>query len=267
MDSSVGTTSVDKALVILLALAEAGPKGMALGELAADLGLGKSGVHRLLATLKARHFVSQQMNTGQYTLGPESLRLADLYIHTDFRAAMQPALQAVTRAIGEIANLGVLDGSEVVYIDRAEPASSIRVEASVGTRLPAENTSLGRAMLAYLYDDDDAERFAADFTPRSAYQDPVEMRRIADAWNAIRQARANGYAVDLQENEVGIICIGVPILERDLPAAAVSVTMLAARIQEGVIPELGDRIRTVLSSRLPPPLTIPAPHGVVASSR
>src|SRR5450759_3324071 len=142
--------SVDRALLALQALARAGAHGMGLAELAATLGLNKTTVHRALAALRFRGFVTQDPSSGSYLLGPSATQLAeDFFGDENLPVLLHPALMALCGAVGELVHLGVLSGTEVIYLDKVEPERSVRVWSAIGRRRAAVTTALGRALLAY----------------------------------------------------------------------------------------------------------------------
>ena len=136
--------SVDKALQALDILSTADGDGMALGALANALGLKKNSLHRTLSALRYRGFVVQDGETGNYQLGPSLLRLADNYLSEGrLRVLFHSILQEICAEVNELCHLGILDGTDIVYMDKVEPEQSIRVWSAVGRRNPAVSTAPG----------------------------------------------------------------------------------------------------------------------------
>ena len=241
--------SVDRALLALGALARAGARGMGLAELAAGLGLNKTTVHRSLAALRFRGFVTQDPS-GSYVLGAAATQLADDFFGDEnLPALLHPALVALCGAADELVHLGVLSGTHVVYLDKVEPERSVRVWSAVGRRRAAVTTALGRVLLAYRG------------TERSMLPGYVRAAKSVDAdhvWSVLQEARERGYATEEQENEVGISCVAVPLLRSGAAVAAVSVTAPAERMTAERISWLYGRMREVLPPLLPAGLTLPA---------
>ena len=149
-DETSPVESVDRALLALQALAKAGARGLSLAELASSLALNKTTIHRALAALRFRGFVTQDAASGAYLLGPSSTQLADdFFSDENLPVLLHPALVALSGVAGELVHLGVLSGTHVVYLDKVEPERSVRVWSAVGRRSPAVTTALGRALLAY----------------------------------------------------------------------------------------------------------------------
>lgn len=251
--------AVDRALLVLEALARAGARGAALADLAAGLGLNKTTVHRTLAALRYRGFVTQAPS-GTYLLGPSATQLADDYFGDEnLPVLLHPALVALCGAADELVHLGVLSGTHVVYLDKVEPERSVRVWSAVGRRSPAVTTALGRALLAYRGTD---RAMLAGYVRAAGEQAAVDADRV---WSVLESARARGYATEEQENEVGISCVAVPLLRSGSAIAAVSVTAQADRMTAERIEWLHHQMRSVLPPLLPAGLTLaPAPASSTA---
>lgn len=243
--------AIDRGLTVLLALAEAGPAGFALAELAGRLGVNKTTLHRVLAALRFRAFVVQDPATGRYALGPAALALGDRFFdERSLPALLHPALLALVTRVDELVHLGMLTGAHVLYLDKVEPDRAIRVWSAVGRLMPAVTTALGRAILAWRG------------TTRAALETymPAAADRAVDAdqvWRALERARARGYATEEQENEPGVACVAVPLLRAGTPIAAVSVSAPAERMDAERIAWVHEQMRTVLPPLLPHGLTLP----------
>lgn len=193
-----------------------------VSELARRLGLGKSTVHRLLVTLAEQHLVEQDEMTGKYRLGLAIYDLgAAVATGLDLHEAVMPSMEQLRAATGETVQVAVLDGREVVYIERLDSPNTLRLFLEVGRRNWAHCTGTGKLLLAYL--------------------SPYELDQILDGWelpaitsqsitehDALRKelamVRANGYAHNLGESELGVLSVSGPI--RDITGrvrAAISV--------------------------------------------
>jgi len=235
--------AIDRALVVLEALARGGAQGVQLADLAAELGLNKTTVHRSLAALKFRGFASQDPVTGAYLLGAAAVALGDRFLSEDnLPALLHPALLALSTASGELVHLGVLSGTHIVYLDKVEPERSVRVYSAVGRRNPAATTALGRALLAARGTDR-----ASLHGYTAGLADGVEER----AWHALEAARERGFAVEERENEPDISCVAVALVRSGQPVAAVSITAPAERMSPERVDELHSLIRSTLPDLLP----------------
>jgi len=168
------------------------------------------------------------------------------------RDIAQPEMRTLMETFHETVNLAVLSENEVVYIDMLEPGRPLRANARIGHRHPAHSTSLGKAMMAFL-PDADALALRSELPQRTinTLTDADKLRRQVD------DVRRRGYAIEVGENEDGLMCIGVPILDRTgYPVAAMSLsaperrmkpelTMVAADALKGA----AKRISTHLSAQ------------------
>ncbi|ROR73075.1 IclR family transcriptional regulator [Bogoriella caseilytica] len=249
--------AVDRALLALQALAQAGARGASLAELASVLELNKTTLHRTLAALRYRGFVAQDPASGAYVLGPSATQLADDYLSDEnLPALLHPALVALSGAAAELAHLGVLSGRHVIYLDKVEPDRSVRVWSAVGRRSPAVTTALGRALLAYQHLD-------RSLLPSylGVAEDSRSAARVPEAeelWTTLESARERGYATEVEENEPGISCLAVPLLRAGAAVAAVSITAPAERMTPDRVEALHEQMRTLLPPLLPTGLNLPA---------
>lgn len=233
--------SVDRALRILLELASAGPKGVALAELAAATGLNKASVHRSLAALKHRAFATQDPITGRYLLGGAAAQLGVSFYGSDnLEGLLHGALVELSARVGELVHLGVLDGTHVVYLDKVEPDRSVRVFSSVGARVPAVRTAMGRAMLSSM----GLERASLD----AFLGEGDEPEHV---WSELQGAPGRGYAREIEENEKGITCVALPVARGARVVGAVSVTVPAARMTAKRMAEIAAEIHAALGRALP----------------
>jgi IclR family transcriptional regulator, KDG regulon repressor len=236
--------SIDRALRIL-ALIGGASRGLSLDELAAELDIPKSSLHRILAALKFRQFVAQPEPGGVYFLGTELLATAfRFHDMLDVRALVHPLLLRLTAELNETTHMGVLDGAEIVYQDKIEAGHTIKLSSVIGGRNPAHATGIGKALLAWTYPTDEAiKAWAAQWEPlpRPTKRTVKSAAQLAGELAAVRE---QGYALDIEENEVDVRCAAVPIfLGKAVPAAAVSVTLLGARAEPRRLAELGEYLR------------------------
>ncbi|MDR1394358.1 MAG: IclR family transcriptional regulator [Bifidobacteriaceae bacterium] len=260
LDSAEATSkppieSLDRGLRLIEALAEAGPDGVALGALAAGLGINKSTAHRALAALRARDFALQDPVGGNYRLGPRLVYLADRMLDDDnLREILGPALARLCDEVDELVHLGLPNLPWVTYVAKVEPERAVRVWSRVGSRASASSTALGRAILACLP--------AVPYAELRATLPPGGKAHLAEV---VAQAQLNGYASEHGENEPGIACVAVAVLRRGQPRAAVSVSAPIERLSPERGAEIAAIARRVLSQHLPPGLELAAVGSPVAS--
>jgi len=248
--------SVDKALRALLLLADAGPAGLPLNEMAKQLKLNKSSLHVTLGALRFRDFVTQSPSTGFYRLGSAVGYLSQTYLNSlDIRSTLRPAVVRLADEINEVCHIAVLDGREILYIEKIESRRAIQPGTRIGMRLPALTTAMGRAMIAY--ECPTFESFKARFDKALTPRTPNAPSTLQEEWERIQRARERGFGVDLEENVEGLTAVAVAVLSGGRPVAAVSAVTLAS---DHADLELHARqIRAALESVVVPPLHLPPP--------
>lgn len=248
--------SVDKALTVLQILGERGPDGLTLVDIAQALGTPKSGAHLTLSALRHRGFVEQDPETGRYRLGGETLRVAASYEEKlDFRTSLLPLIRLLAADIRQVCHIGVLDGADIVYLEKVDADRSVQVASKVGGRNPAASTALGRAILSCREWDTAALRSRLGGT-RTGPLPGLPWKRLHES---LDHARAEGYALDLEENEPGIACVAVPVLRNGTPCCAVSISTVAAETGPKILAGYARRLHSLAAQRLLPPLHLPAP--------
>ncbi|MEU5867846.1 MULTISPECIES: IclR family transcriptional regulator [unclassified Nonomuraea] len=241
--------SVDRALLILQEIGKHS-RGVTLDELATRLGLPKSSLHRLLGALKHRGFAAQPEPSGPYFLGTELLATAfRFYESMDLRTLVRPLLLRLSEEFSETVHMAMLDGGEVVYLDKVEAVRSITMTSVVGGRNAAHCTGVGKALLAWTYPTDEAVKaWAERYGPlstrtRNTITNPAKLATHLD------QVRQRGYALDLEENEPGVRCVAAPVfMGKTAPVAAVSVTAIKDRMSVARLEEVGHGLRRAISA-------------------
>ncbi|MFL5766758.1 MAG: IclR family transcriptional regulator [Actinomycetota bacterium] len=216
--------SVDRALRLLQELGRHG-SGVMLEELADATRLPKSSVHRTLAALRNRGFAFQQED-GRYVAGSELLRVAfDFYDRVDVRVMLQPLLARLRDELNETVHLGVLEGGDVVYLDKLESRHPLRLTSTIGGRNPAHCTAVGKALLAWTYPSESELRIWIESFRPLARRTPSSITDPAALSREMGRIRADGFARDMEESEVGVRCIAAPVfVGTSRPRAAVSIS-------------------------------------------
>jgi DNA-binding IclR family transcriptional regulator len=216
--SAAGGLSTVRNAARLLKVFRSREADLGVSELARRLGLGKSTVHRLLTTLAAEGLIEQDPRTGGYRLGIVMFELGEaVRVHMDLHAAAGPVLAELRAQTGESAQVGVLDGHEVVYVDRLESAHSLRLFTETGRRVPVHCTSSGKVLLAYLpVAGRHAVLRAAPLTALTPHTITDPGRLAAE----LARVRRRGWAEAVNEREIGVASIAAPI--RDVTGAVVA---------------------------------------------
>lgn len=226
MTSRRTLSSVRNAAKLLKAFSSREPE-LGVTELADRLGLGKSTVHRLLATLLAEDLVEQDGETGRYRLGLAVHDLgAAVSASTDLHAAVLMPMSSLRNRTGETVHIGVLDGRQVVYVERLDSPNTLRLFVEVGRRNDAHATGTGKCLLAHISGDSlDALLAGWQLPARTPYTitDHRQLRR------ELLEVRRRGYAINRHESEVGVLSVAAPI--RDAGGQVVAAMSVAGPLQ------------------------------------
>ena len=218
------STVLVKAFALLEALSAA-QRAMPLATLAEQCGLAKPTAHRVLGDLARMGYV-QRVSTGVYRLSEKFQRLA-AGREAALVAAAEPILEQLQARADETINLGVMRRDRVVYLRVLESRHALRRVAGPDSVDPIHSTALGRAIVSRL-PESAWDRVLADVlregrTPRTV-TDPDELRRV------FRRAKRNGYAEEVDENDLGVMCLAAPVCDAEGVAAAISISAPSARV-------------------------------------
>jgi IclR family acetate operon transcriptional repressor len=232
--------AVDRVLDLLDVL-RARPRGASLSQVANAAGLPRSSAFRYLVTLEARGYVERDGGEGVYRLG--SAFPGDDPWRRALSDAARPLLEALRGRFQETINLGVLEGNSVAYLDVLESPMAMRFAARPGDRDHVHSTSLGKALMAQLPDDDVRRILAAEgmvaVTPRTMTDPDEYLRQLATV-------RENGFALDYGENEEHGGCVAVAIAGANVPAA-ISLSAPTSRLSPAGIDEVASALRETAS--------------------
>ncbi|WP_418005586.1 IclR family transcriptional regulator [Mycobacterium sp. PDNC021] len=211
LESTTPGAVLDRVCLILDAFDGTGR--LTLAQIVRRTGLPRSSAHRMLERLVQLRFLRR--NGRDYELGMRLVELGSLAVHQDrmHRAAM-PLLHQLHRATGLVVHLAVLDGSDVVYLEKVGNALITSVPSRVGGRQPAHCTAVGKAILAYSQD------AQVDLMSRKTKYS-IANRAQLDA--ELAKVRAHGVAIDREESVPGFGCVAAPIGNQGEAVAAVSV--------------------------------------------
>jgi DNA-binding IclR family transcriptional regulator len=220
--------AVERALSIMELLAFV-RHGLTLPELSRRLELPKSSAHCLLVTLERRGYLHRNEQTNRYLFGRKLFGLANTALTgLKLREQAAPLLRALMRETRLTVHMAILEQGEAVLVEKIEPPGLMRLATWVGKRMDLHATAVGKALLAYL-PDEDIERLIRDHgLPRYNDNTITSARKLKEE---IARTRAAGHAVEDQEGEIGFRCIGAPVFDHTgSVAAAISVAGTTAQI-------------------------------------
>ena len=242
--------SFAKGLAVIAAFGD-GAGALTISDVSKLTGLPRAGVRRLLLSLVALSLAED--HDGRFSLTPRVLRLGYAYLASlSLREIAQPLIETMARECDEIVAVSVLDGDELTYVSRAEPTSVLRRSLTVGSRLPAFCTSMGRVLLAGLSDEKAEALLKQASRPAYTRETITDLRKLMHEIGKIRQ---QGWAFVSQELELGACGIAAPIRDwRGRTVAALNISTNLGRHSEKLFVRqfkqrligLADRIATIL---------------------
>ena len=204
--------SLERGLAILSAFRSGRPL-LGVSDLSREVGLSRSTAHRYIATLASLGYLQQDLPTRKYRLGPRVLDLGFSAINSmDLREVAAPHLQALSDQTGHTVNMAVLDGADILYIERCRTSQrgqrDIDLNLHIGSRLPAYCTSMGKVLLAHL-DAEELESVLAQvrFAPRG----PNTLTGKEQLLKELGRVRTAGLAVNNEELAYGLRSIAAPV--------------------------------------------------------
>lgn len=241
MQAKYPVKSLAKAFAVLDALGKF-ESGAGIAVLSKELKMGKSTVHRLLATLREFDLVWYDASTSNYALGVRILRWSDLLLRQNLLIRHgSPVLRELVQSSHETASLAVLEGTDVVYIARFESTQRLRMSEAVGSRCPAYCTALGKSLLAALSEDE----FRAVFDGADSLK-PMTPNSITSKerlWAHLQKVRQDGVAYDFEENVIGGVCLGTVVRNHTGRAiAGLSMSLPTQRLRGDILITLKDSL-------------------------
>jgi DNA-binding IclR family transcriptional regulator len=232
--------SASRTLDVLEAMATA-PR--TLPELTRELGIPKSSLHGLLRTLTERGWAQSTAGGTQFRLGLRAVQMAFAYVDADEAVVrLSPFLDQLAESTGETVQHARLDGDNIVYLAKRDSPHPVRLISTVGSRLPAHATALGKALLSAR---DDATIRATLHLPLRA----LTPSTITE-WQALRaelaRTRERGYSIDDSEAADGLRCFAVTVPGPQPPTDAVSVSVPTYRLDPD---READLVRRLLAVR------------------
>ncbi|ALM53913.1 IclR family transcriptional regulator domain-containing protein [Halomonas huangheensis] len=240
-------TALASGLDVILAFDDSHPR-MTLSEVASRTGMNRARARRFLLTLHALGYVRKDQR--YFELAPRVLQLGYAFLSANnYRSVIQQVLEDITAESGESSSLGVLDGNDITYVARsASRQRLLAITLSVGTRLPAAYTSMGRVLLAQFSDaelDTWLEGVQLEGHTDKSITDPVELKK------AILEVRQQGYAIVDQELDSGLRSLAVPSFDaHGQLIGAINISTNAARVKidtllRQYLPMLQDKARQI----------------------
>jgi IclR family transcriptional regulator, acetate operon repressor len=229
--------SLTRGLSILEALGKA-EGGLTLTDIAHRVTLAPSTAHRLLSTLEKMGYVYQAGDLGLWYVGLQAFAVGTTFLsNRDFVAQSHPYMRRLMEQSGETANLGILDGTEAVFIDQVQCREMMRTIVKLGSRVPLHASGVGKAIFASLADEQIDAILKVKGLPRitdNTITSPETM------WATVRVIRQRGWSFDDEEHAAGTRCVASPIYDEHAEVlGAISLAGPSSRLPDPRIKQLG----------------------------
>lgn len=210
-------------------------------ELAKETGANKSTTYRMLATLESLGVLRKDVASEKYSLGLKLFELGNrVSIQSAFVSQTHPVLEQVAEEITETVHLGILKNNEVFMVDKIESPKGLKLNSVIGTSSPAYCSGLGKILLAHLSLPDLKQTIESiNFQANTEFT----ITKKTTLKKELEKIKTQGYAIDRQELELGLICVAVPVFNQENEiVAALSAAGPAIRFQEE---KLGNYVATL----------------------
>ena len=238
-----------RTLELLKLLAES-PQPTTANRLAQRLGIPRSSVYQLLEVLKEQDFAIHYEDQKRWGLGLAAWELGSAYQrHEPLERMTRPVLEKLVNELSTktnvVGHLGVLDGSDVLYLIEQRPQKSLKLVTDVGVRLPAHLTASGRSMLAKL----SGKQLAASFRGRDlAIRTGLGPRTLTELSELLSRERTQGFALEVDEVTMGYASVGVSIQDNlGHPIAGLAITLQSTELEKLQLSELAKALTKAAS--------------------
>ena len=232
--------SIDRALTIIEVLSDYND-GLGITEISSLVNLHKSTVHRLLSTLIHKGYVVQEEESSKYKITFKLFELGSKKVHKlDLLKISRPYTKMLMESVNEVVHLIIREETDIVYIDKVEANNTISMASRIGKRNPMYCTATGKAILAYLPEEEIHEVWNKSKIVKLTKNTNTDFILFK---KELQEVKKNGYAIDDEENEIGVKCVGAPIFNiKGEVVAAISVTGPVTRITDDKIDFISNEV-------------------------
>jgi len=229
--------SIEKVLNLLELLSDSNE--LRLTDISKNLNIGITTVYRMLVTLKCHGYIIQNKKTSKYRLGHKLFILGNKVQKTfDLLNIVTPFLQDLSKKTNEGINFSILEHRETVCLGKIESLKTLRTDIKIGTKIPAHCSAVGKAILAFLPE----EQFTILYRNENDRLNTSTINSISsviELKECLKKIRKNRYAIDKEEYQIGVNCLGTPILNNEgTSIAGISVTGPSSRFNTSEIKKL-----------------------------
>jgi DNA-binding IclR family transcriptional regulator len=209
------------------------PDGVSLTEICKHVGIAKGSAHILLYTFVQMKYMRRDPKTGLYTLGIRTFEVGSRFVERNaFYTNAREILEGLVAVTGETAHLAVLDGIDVVYINKFDSSQPVRMVSFIGKRIPAHATAIGKALLSGYSDEKIREIYEEKSLEKVTPNTIDDLEKLIEQ---IHEIRFTGLAYEKEESTPGVQCISIAIHNRSgSVVAAISISIPVSRGAQGV---------------------------------
>lgn len=235
--------ALERGLTILELVAKS-QSGLTFSQLARVLDFPKSSIHCLLVTFERLGYLHRTEGTGRYLCGMKLVRIANMALDgITIRQRSAPLLRELAERTGLTAHLAILERNEAMLIAKMSTIGGQHVATWVGKRIDVHCTSLGKCLIAYLPEEELDSIIRQKGLLRHNENTIASIRKLK---LDLEKTRILGYAVDDQEEEIGVRCVGVPVFDTEhRVVAAVSVSGTISEISSDMIAAVAATVRNI----------------------
>ena len=232
--------SIERALSVFQCLGHS-KRGFSISEIGRRLKIPKSSAHLILTTLERRGFLQKNTQTGRYHFGLQLVSLSRSAIENlDLREEAKPFLRSLVQESGLTVHMAVLERDEAVIIEKVEAPGLVRLASWIGRRLDINCTGVGKALMAFLPPDELEYLLKTKEFARHNSRTIISKNALRRELTLVRQS---GYALDDEEDEPGVRCIGAPVFDANgIAVAAISVAGTTSQIGMDRVPILARQV-------------------------
>jgi DNA-binding IclR family transcriptional regulator len=234
------SVAVERALAMLEAVAQE-PEGLSNAAMSRKLKIPKSSASYILRTLERQGYLNRD-ESGKYRVGLKILSLSRGALSgIDVREVALPVMRHLMEKTNLTCHLAILDGPDAVYIEKIEPQGFIRMDTWVGRRMRVHATSVGKALVAHIAQERLQKILAqAGMEKRT----PRTITTVPRLLKELERVRAQGYAVDDEENNMGARCVGAPVFnQQGAIEAAVGLSGPINQVNEQTMPRIMEALK------------------------
>jgi len=218
------------------------PEGLSNAEISRKLQIPKSSASYILRTLEAQGYLNRDAETGKYRVGLKILSLSRGALSgIDVREVALPIMRHLVEKTNLTCHLAILDGPDAVYIEKVEPTGFLRVDTWVGRRMRVHATSVGKALVAHI-PPERLEKIIAQTGMEK--RTPKTITTVPRLLKELEKVRAQGYAIDDEENNLGARCLGAPVFDQNsMIEASLGLSGTTNQVNAHTIPRIVEALK------------------------